>query len=205
MLHGLPPGAFARMDDGPDAEFYAEPRLVTHADDAALAFVTRLYRELFPAGGEVLDLMTSWVSHLPEDVAFGRVVGLGMNAEELAANPRLDVRVVQDLNRDPRLPFADGEFDAASICVSIQYLTSPVDVLRDLGRVLRPGAPLAITFSNRCFPTKAVAIWQSLDDTGHQRLVQKYLAEAAGWLEVEHRAHEPEWGDPMYAVIARRA
>ena len=155
MLHHLRL-AFRREDEAPDEDFYAEPRLVTHIDEQAIAAVRQLYREYLPADGTVLDLMSSWVSHLPAEVAYSRVVGLGMNRTELAANPRLDGFVVHDLNRDPRLPFADAEFDAAAICVSIQYLTRPVAVLRDLGRVLVAGGPLVISFSNRCFPTKAV-------------------------------------------------
>ena len=172
---------FRRMDESPDALFYEVPRLVTHIDDAAIAAVTQLYREHFPAGGAILDLMSSWVSHLPEEIAYRRVVGLGMNAAELAANARLHARVVQDLNQDPRLPFADGEFDAGGICVSVDYLIHPVEVLRECGRVILPGGPLVITFSNRCFPTKAIAAWQMLDDEGHQRLVEQFFEAAGNW------------------------
>ena len=140
---------FRRYDETPDDAFYVMPRLVTHIDDHAIEAVTQLYRELFPSDGAILDLMSSWVSHLPAEVSYRRVVGLGMNAEELAANPRLDEWLVHDLNREPHLPFADAEFDAAGICVSIQYLTQPVAGLRDLGRVLKVGGPLVISFSNR--------------------------------------------------------
>ncbi len=157
------------MDETRDDAFYAQPRFVTHIDDGAIAAVTQLYREFFPAGGAILDLMSSWISHLPPEVRYGRVVGLGMNREELAVNERLSSFVVQNLNDDPRLPFADGEFDAAGLCVSIDYLTDPVAVLRETARVLRPGAPMVVTFSNRCFPTKAVAVWHALDDAGTVR------------------------------------
>src|SRR6266852_3580387 len=114
-------------------------------------------------GDAFLDLMSSWVSHLPPEVAYARVAGVGMNAEELAENPFLDEWYVQNLNREPRLPLGDGEFDGAAICVSIQYLVRPVEVLREVARVLRPLAPLVITFSNRCFPTKAIACWRLFD------------------------------------------
>src|SRR5215218_10112889 len=142
-LPELPPRAFAKADPSPDADFYAEPRFVTHIDDAAIAAVTRLYRELFPPGGVVLDLMGSWVSHLPEGVAYGEVVGHGMNAEELAANPRLDRWFVQDLNQDPALPLEAASVDAVGCCVSVQYLQEPVAVFREVARVLRPGGPVA--------------------------------------------------------------
>jgi len=205
MKDGLPAGAFQRLDETPDAEFYAAPRLVTHIDDGAIAAVTGLYREYFPAGGAILDLMSSWVSHLPPEASYRRVTGLGMNAEELAANPRLDAWVVHDLNAEPRLPFADGEFDAAGCCVSIDYLVRPVEVLCDLARVLRPDAPVVITFSNRRFPTKVIALWEALDDAGHAQLVAHYLRAAGGWTDMVGLDRSPEVGDPLVAVVARRA
>ncbi len=205
LLERLPPGAFRRVDETPDAGFYRQPRLVTHIDEAALAAVTQLYRERFPAEGAILDLMSSWVSHLPPEVRYRHVVGLGMNRAELAANPRLDACTVQDLNREPDLPFADGAFDGAGICVSIQYLTQPVAVLREVGRALRPGAPVVITFSNRCFPTKAVAAWRMLDDAGHVSLVEGYLRAAGTWTDVEALDRSPgsPGTDPLYAVVGR--
>jgi SAM-dependent methyltransferase len=200
----LPPGAFRRQDETPDEEFYRTPRLVTHIDDAAIAAVTQLYREFFTPTGWVVDLMSSWISHLPPEVAYGRVAGLGMNPTELAANPRLTEWVVHDLNRDPRLPYGDAEFDGAGLCVSIDYLTQPVTVLREAGRVLRPGAPLLITFSNRCFPTKTVAIWRHLDDAGHVDLVARQLAEAGNWAEVTPLNRSPGGrADPLFAVVGR--
>jgi len=202
----IPPEMLSRLDESPDALFYATPRFVTHIDDAAIAAVTQIYREYFPPGGALLDLMSSWVSHLPAGVDYGKVVGLGMNGHELAANPRLDGWVVHDLNQTPQLPFGDSEFDGAAICVSVDYLTRPVDVLRECGRVLRPGGPLVITFSNRCFPTKVVAAWRMLDDEGHQELVKRYFVEAGNWREVEVLDRSPgRDGDPLYAVIGRGA
>lgn len=207
MSSSLPAEWFRRADETPDEDFYAAPRLVTHIDDGAIAAVTQLYRERFPAGGAVLDLMSSWVSHLPPDIEYGQVVGLGMNARELAANPRLSRCVVQNLNVDPRLPFADAGFDAAGLCVSIDYLADPVAVLRETARVLRPGGPLVVTFSNRCFPTKAVAIWHALDDAGRCELVAG-LFRAAGedaWTPAETLDRSPaRRGDPLFAVIAQR-
>ncbi len=197
----LQPQAFARSDESPDALFYVQPRFVEHIDEVAVADVVRLHREHLPAGGEILDLMSSWVSHLPDDVAYARVTGLGMNAEELAGNPRLDAFVVHDLNASPALPFADASFDAATICVSIQYLVDPIAVLSDLKRVVRPGGRAIVTFSNRCFPTKAVAIWQVLDDGGHVELVTNYF-ETAGWTSIELVTSPPRRSDPLNAVIA---
>ena len=199
----MPSEAFRRYDETPDEEFYSTPRLVTHIDDRAIAAVTQLYRELFPPGGKILDLMSSWVSHLPEEVRYERVVGLGMNEEELRRNPRLDEYIVQNLNTDPRLPFGDRAFDGVGCCVSIDYLTNPVAVLREVGRVLQVRAPVVITFSNRCFPTKAVAIWRRLDDRGHVRLVRGYLEEAGNFRNIRGLDRSPRrlFSDPLYAVI----
>lgn len=201
----LPPGAFDRIDEEADEEFYAPARLVYHIDDHAVAVLTEFYRTILPAGGTVLDLMSSWVSHLPPEMEYAEVIGHGMNEEELAANPRLTRRFTQNLNTEPTLPLADDSLDAATICVSIQYLRQPVAVLGELHRALRPGAPLVISFSNRCFWTKAVAVWRALGDSGHAALVRRYLT-AAGFADIEtHRLAEyiEDEQDPMYAVVGR--
>jgi hypothetical protein len=202
---GLPQGAFAKIDAEEDELFYEPPRLVCHIDDGAIAALTQFYRSVLPAGGVLLDLMSSWVSHLPPEVSYAEVIGHGMNATELAANPRLSRWFTQNLNRDPRLPLPDSSLDAAMICVSVQYLQQPVAVLRDVVRVLRPGSPLVIGFSNRCFWTKAVAIWRALDDDGHARLVERYLR-SAGFEQIEsHRLADwvEDVSDPMTAVVGR--
>src|SRR2546423_1835390 len=144
---GLPQGAFAKIDAEEDELFYEPPRLVCHIDDGAIAALTEFYRIALPAGGILLDLMSSWVSHLPPEVEYAEMIGHGMNATELAANPRLTRWFVQNLNRDPHLPLADATVDAVTVCVSIQYLEQPVAVLRELARVLRPGGLLVISFS----------------------------------------------------------
>ena len=202
---GLPQGAFTKIDAEDDELFYEPPRLVCHIDDAAIAALTEFYRLALPAGGVLLDLMSSWVSHLPPEIDYTGVICHGMNATELAANPRLTRWFVQNLNREMNLPLADATVDAAMVCVSIQYLQQPVAVLREVARVLRPGAPLVISFSNRCFWTKAVAIWRALDDSGHARLVELYLRHA-GFERIE--THQlAEWvedvSDPMTAVVGR--
>jgi SAM-dependent methyltransferase len=202
-LPPLPEEAFKRYDEAPDEEFYLQPRFVTHIDDQAIAAVTQLYREFFPPGGAILDLMSSWISHLPPEIVYAHVVGIGMNEEELRRNERLNDYVVQNLNRTPELPFGDAEFDGVGICVSIDYLTRPVEVLREVGRVLKVGAPVVITFSNRCFPTKAVAVWHQLDDRGHMKLVERYLDEAGNFRSIRSLDRSPRrlFSDPLYAVI----
>lgn len=200
-LPEFPPGAFVRADEGDDAEFYAPVRLVTHIDDGAITALTGFYRSVLKPGSVVLDLMSSWVSHLPAEIPFAQAIGHGMNAEELAANPRLTRRFVQNLNRDTALPLGDESCDAALCCVSVQYLQKPVEVFADVRRVLRPGAPFIVSFSNRCFPTKAVAIWRALDTSGHAMLVRVYF-ERAGFSSADVRVlADGSCGDPLIAVI----
>ena len=202
---GLPQGAFSKIDTEEDEIFYEPPRLVYHIDESAVAALTQFYRRVLHAGGTLLDLMSSWVSHLPTEIDYAEVIGQGMNAAELAANPRLSRWFIQNLNRDPGLPLVGDRVDAAMICVSIQYLQQPVAVLRDVARVLRPGGPLVVSFSNRCFWTKAVAIWRALDDDGHARLVELYLRHA-GLEQIEtHRLVDwvEDVSDPMIAVVGR--
>lgn len=199
----FPPGAFDRIDEGDDRAFYLPPRLVTHIDDGAISALTACYAALLPAGDAVLDLMSSWVSHLPPDLDLRECVGHGMNEAELAANPRLTRWFVQDLNRETPLPLDAAAFDAALCCVSVQYLTRPVEVFAEVRRVLRPGAPFIVSFSNRCFWTKAVAIWRSLDIQRHAGLVSHY-AQRAGFASVEAQLLAAGGGgDPLVAVIAR--
>jgi SAM-dependent methyltransferase len=200
----FPPSAYARDDESSDARFYAFPRKVVHIDDGAIAALGRLYGEVLPAGGRLLDLMSSWRSHLPPTRAGGGVVGLGLNAEEMADNPQLTAAVVCDVNLDPRLPFADGAFDGAMCAVSIQYVTHPLRLFRDVWRVLRPGAPFVVSFSNRCFPTKAVALWLDASDRDHVALVRAYFEALPGWSDVRGEDRSGGGGDPLYAVWARK-
>ena len=211
MLSGLvrgdgvfPPAAYERDDEAPDDRFYAVARRVVHIDDGAIAALGRLYADALPARGRLLDLMSSWRSHLPADRA-DEVVGVGLNAEEMADNPQLARHVVQDLNRDPRLPFGDATFDGAMCAVSIQYVLHPACVFREVRRVLRPDAPFVVSFSNRCFPTKAVALWLHTTDAQRRTLVRAYFEAAGGWTDVREEDRSPGGGDPLYAVWARAA
>ena len=153
---------FTRDDEQDDAVFYAPPRLVQHIDSSAISVIESLYEELLDTGMRVLDLLSSWKSHLPK--AWGRLDGvcLGMNARELEHNEQLPGRVVHDLNRRPRLPFDHESFDAVICNVSVEYLTQPLEVFSEVFRVLRPGGIFINTFSDRCFPTKAIRLWQYL-------------------------------------------
>jgi hypothetical protein len=199
-VDGFPDGFFARTDETPDERFYDPVRLVTHIDDRAIAAVGALYREL-RVEDEVLDLMASWVSHFASRPQ--RLTVLGMNASELAHNPMAEARVVHDLNAEPKLPFTDASFDAAVCCVSVDYLVRPVDVFRDVARVLRPGGVFVCTFSNRLFPTKAIRGWLATDDAGHCAIVSRYFKLSGGFTAATARECTPPGpGDPLFAVWA---
>lgn len=199
---------FRRVDPTDDALFYLPPRKVVHIDEGAIAALGAVYAELLPPAGTLLDLMSSWRSHLPDELASSAeltVVGLGMNAEEMADNPQLARFQIHDLNRDPRLPFPDASFDGAMCAVSVQYLTRPIEVFADVARVLKPSAPFLVSFSNRCFPTKAVAVWQATTDAQHVQLVGSYFSLSGSWDEPQGRIWRPPSGDPLYVVWAHRA
>jgi SAM-dependent methyltransferase len=199
----FPPGFFDRFDEQPDADFYAPVRLVTHIDDAAIDTVGGLYEQL-DLHGDVLDLMSSWVSHFRTPPA--SLTALGMNAAELAGNPMATATVVHDLNVEPALPFADGSFDAVTCCVSVDYLVRPVEVFVDVARVLRPGGLLVVTFSNRCFPSKAIKGWLANDDLGRLAIVRAYFEAAAAFGEPTLAHCNPGApGDPLFAAWAGRA
>lgn len=190
---------FARTDASDDALFYSVARKVVHLEPGAIESLRCVYADRFPPGATVLDLMSSWRSHLPDGL--GRVVGLGMNAEEMAANPQLDEWVVHDLNLQPRMPFPDGSFDAVACAVSVQYLVRPFEVFADVARVLAPGGPVVVSFSNRCFPTKAVALWLAADDDEHRLVVRTYL-ERSGLVDVTDERVET-LDDPLFVVSGR--
>jgi SAM-dependent methyltransferase len=202
-----------KLDESDDALFYAEPRFVQHLDGAFRSRLTALYRERIPAGAVVLDLMSSWVSHLPEDVAYQEVIGHGLNARELEANPRLNRFWVQNLNTNHNLPLASASVDAALIVAGWQYLQVPEAIAAELRRVVRPGGELIVAFSNRLFAQKAPQIWLQGSDRDRLASVATILM-AQGWpqpqlLAEATRAEGPlGWigagGDPFLAVIARQ-
>lgn len=202
MTAGFPTRFFERQDESPDALFYEQPRFVTHIDDSTIAALTAFYREFLPPQSRVLDLMSSWISHLPA-TRYSHVEGLGLNAAELAANKRLDAYTVHDLNENPRLPYADGQFDRAIVAVSVQYLVRPVEVFSDLRRVLAPAGQAALAISHRCFPTKAVLAFRALSPSDRVRLASAYL-ERAGFVDIASADRSPQHGDPLWVVTGAK-
>ena len=199
----LNPALLTKEDASDDALFYRPARLVTHIDEGAVAALTSRYAQVIPPQSAVLDLMSSWVSHLPPDLPLHEVLGHGMNAQELAANPRLTRWWVQDLNREPELPLPDASLDAALCCVGVQYLQRPLEVFADLRRTLALGGVAVVSFSNRCFPTKAIAAWLSLDMSGRAALVRYYL-ERTGFTDVTVQVLAAGGqGDPLTSVEGR--
>ena len=212
----LRPEQRSKLDDTNDLDFYDSPRLVTHVDEGFIDRLKSLYRERLKPNTRILDLMSSWVSHLPDDVEFAHVEGHGMNAEELAKNRRLDHYFLQNLNQNPKLPLDDADFDAVLITVSIQYLQYPEAVLSEIYRVLKPNGIVIISFSNRMFYQKAIAAWRDGTDTDRVNLVRQYFQSVDGFTQPEVIVHQPPvagilqmlgmaGGDPFYAVIASKS
>jgi SAM-dependent methyltransferase len=202
-----------KLDGSDDALFYAEPRFVQHLDGAFRRRLTALYRERIPPCAVVLDLMSSWVSHLPEEVAYDEVIGHGLNDAELAANPRLNRHWLQNLNTDQRLPLTDASVDAVLIVAGWQYLQKPEPVAAELLRVVRPGGQVIVAFSNRMFFQKAPQVWTDGSDREHLAYVNRVL-QAQGWPPPRQIAETTQgegpmgWlgakGDPFFAVIAEK-
>ena len=211
----LSPEQRSKIDRAEDSFFYAFPRLVTHVDDDFLTRLTNLYRERLQPRSRIFDMMSSWVSHLPDEMQFAHVEGQGMNEEELAKNPRLDRYFRQDLNQNPKLPLPDNDFDAVLNCVSVQYLQYPEAVFSEIHRVLKPGGIAIISFSNRMFYQKAIALWRDNTERGRLDLVKSYFQSVPGFSDPEILAHHSELGsllqmlgmggaDPFYAAIASK-
>ncbi len=202
-----------KLDGADDALFYAVPRFVQHLDGGFRARLTDLYRQRLPEGAQLLDLMTSWVSHLPEEIPYPSVIGHGLNAEELQANGRLHRFWVQNFNRDQTLPLEAASVDAVLITAGWQYLQQPEAIAAEVLRILRPGGQLIVAFSNRMFSQKAPRLWLEGTDQDHLLMVARVLV-AQGWPEPELLAEPTRspgplgWlggqGDPFFAVIATK-
>lgn len=199
----FPPHWFQRIDDTPDETFYSSPRFVAHIDTATIEALTNFYQDFVPSGSDVLDLMSSWISHLPTNVHYGRVAGLGMNAAELQANPQLTDFVVHNLNEHPQLPYDDASFDRILIAVSVQYLTRPAAVMTSARRALRRDGAICIAMSHRLFPSKAILAFHELPPVARVQLAGRYL-EAAGFSDIEFIDRSPPDADPLWLVTARR-
>ncbi len=211
----LRPEQRAKLDDTNDTEFYAYPRFVTHVDEGFIDRLTELYREKLRPNIRIFDLMSSWVSHLPEEIEFARVEGHGMNEAELAKNTRLDSYFVQNLNKNPKLPLENDSFDAVLNTVSIQYLQYPEAIFAEIYRILKPNGIVIISFSNRMFYQKAIAAWRNSSEIGRVELVKHYFQSIAGFSQpevIQERSPVPSFlqmlgltgGDPFYAVIAKK-
>lgn len=198
-MEPLSDGDRRKPDESDDRCFYGSPRYVTHADDAFLDRLTRLYDDVFEPGDRVFDAMGSWVSHFPE-TELGRVVGHGLNEAELHANDRYDEWFTQDFNRKQTLPLADDTVDVVCCALSVQYLQHPKAVFSEFDRVRADDGVVVVSFSNRMFPTKAIRAWREASMDGRAALVASYLR-AGGMAVIERVTETAGTGDPFYALI----
>ncbi len=193
---------FVRLDTRSDSAFYTMTRLLPHIDRTASEQLANIYQRFLQPGMQVLDLMSSWQSHLPEAVTDLTVTGLGMNQEELQRNPRLDEQVIHDLNTQPELPFEENQFDAAICSVSVEYLIKPIEVFREVARVVKPGAPFVVSFSERWFPPKVIAVWQEMHPFERMGLVLDYFQKSERFTQLgtESLRGLPRPADDKYAA-----
>jgi hypothetical protein len=212
----LQPNQRLKLDSSDDTQFYSLPRFVTHVDEGFIQQLTDLYRDRLKPNTRIFDMMSSWVSHLPEEMPFAYVEGHGLNGDELAKNPRLDHYFVQNLNENPKLPLPDRDFDAVLNCVSVQYLQYPEAIFSEIHRILKPGGIAIISFSNRMFYQKAIQAWRDGSEASRVELVKSYFKSVSGFTILEVIAHQssiPSFlqmlgvggGDPFYAAIAHRS
>jgi SAM-dependent methyltransferase len=206
---------FERADDNSDSDFYFQARHIDHLDENALKQLKSVYNKLIPADSEILDLMSSINSHIDNSHDRKRIVGLGMNEEELSANPCLDEIIVHDINQESGLPFDDASFDIVVCSLSIEYITQPSSLFDEVARLLRPGGRFIISFSNRWFPTKAVKVWNNLHDFERIGLVMEYFIASAHFGDINtyslrgvprpsNDRHNIPLSDPLYVVWADR-
>jgi len=195
----LPSHWFDRADSSADEGFYATPRFVAHIDQATIDALTAYYLEFIPPDARVLDLMSSWISHLPEGLPLTRLAGLGMNEAELQRNEQLSDWCVHNLNDNPQLPYAPHTFERVVIAVSIQYLVRPLEVMASVRNTLQPGGKICIAMSHRLFPTKAIAAFQYASPEDRMRLVSYYL-EHSGFEAIEVHDRSPQGADPLWLV-----
>ena len=193
---------FRRQDETSDSLFYGSERFVHHIDDGARAALTKYYKENIAKGSDVLDICSSWVSHYPTDLKLGRVAGLGMVRGEMKENSQLTEFTVKDLNIDPQLPYEENSFDVVTCVVSADYLTQPLQVFREISRVLRPGGKAIVSQSNRCFPTKAINIWLNTNDLEHVFIIGAYFHYTNSFHPPVSKDISPMFGDPMYIIEA---
>jgi SAM-dependent methyltransferase len=200
----LPDRFFSRDDESPDSKFYELPRFTTHIDNATITALTNYYREVLEPTWRILDLMSSWISHLPAEVRYRHVTGHGMNEKELARNPRLDDYWVQDLNDNPVLPYPNESFEAVLIAVSIQYLTQPFEVFDEIARVLSPGGCCIVSMSHRLFPTKAIYAFKVLPPVERCQIVASYMEHTGRFETIDFIDRSPRNADPLWIVHATR-
>lgn len=202
---------FARADSNDDNTFYSLPRLVYHIDEPAVSSLTQYYRKNIPKNSRILDICSSWVSHYPLEFpqTMKRIAGTGINSLELNVNDQFTKgdTIARNLNNDPTLPYADGKFDVVTCVVSIDYLIHPIEVLKEVHRVLRPGGKVIISQSNRCFPSKAINMWLKMNDRQHLELINGYFQYAGGFeprkaFDITAEGDGQVGFDPMFIVEA---
>ena len=202
----------SKIDVADDQIFYQHPRYVHHLSDSFRTRLKNLYSNYLLNHYVILDLMSSWVSHLPQGITYKKVIGHGMNEAELSSNQRLDSYWIQNLNQNQNIPIESSSIDAGLVVAGWQYLQYPERVALELSRIIKTDSLLIISFTNRAFWTKAPNIWTHSSEDGRIEYVSRVLT-ANGWrIEkiVKEKTMEKKFlgiysveSDPFFSVIAR--
>jgi len=202
---------FSRADESEDTFFYSEPRLCTHVDDNFIARLRSHYEKVFTTyeGPRILDICSSWISHYPEKKCWSHVSITGMNKYELQQNKQADDYTVRNLNTTPELQYENCSFDIVTCTVSFDYLNKPLEVMKEVARVLKPGGTIILSTSNRCFPTKAINLWVRTGDMEHILIYGSYIHytgefEAPEAVDLSSPMAKVGFADPVYIIQARK-
>ena len=201
-----------KSDISDDEIFYQQPRFVHHLSDSFRTRLTNLYSEYLLKHYIILDLMSSWVSHLPPNIRYKKVIGHGLNQAELSSNERLDSFFVKNLNKKQNMPIEDSSIDVGLIVAGWQYLQYPEKISLELSRIIKSDSLLIISFTNRAFWSKSPNIWTYSSEVKRIEYVTSILIDN-GW-RIEKILNEKTYqenlfglynseSDPFFSVIAR--
>ena len=201
-----------KLDERNDEEFYSDPKFVYHLDANFRQYLSGVYENEIADCSTVLDLMSSWDSYLPKGKNYKKVIGHGLNKQELEKNKIFDSYWIQNFNLNQKIPLDSESIDYCLMVAAWQYLQYPENLTNEIVRILRNHGKIIIAFSNRAFWHKAPNIWTSSTEEERVKYVRKVLI-TNGFNEpkIIKKFNEPALNifnflnkDPFYCLIATK-